>query len=203
MGNEAAQKGSNQRERKEAVLVSLYEEYYDRIARYAFLRLGNRAEAQDLAGSVFLKAVESLDSYKERGVPMQAWLFKIAHNMVVDQLRRRARRKVEPIQTVQLVDPNDPAVEVETRLQWKRVAEALRHLTRAQQQVIGLRFFSGLTSTEVGKILGKSNGAIREMQSAADLTPENSNSGKESPPGKLGHSKEGSWHGRGTQRSRS
>ena len=57
---------------KEAILASLYDEYFDKIARYIFTRLGNRADAEDLAGEVFLKALKSLDSYKERGIPMQA-----------------------------------------------------------------------------------------------------------------------------------
>ena len=167
MRDEATNRGTTEREEKEAVLASLYDEYYDRIARYAFLRLGDRGEAEDLAGDVFLKALESLDSYKERGVPMQAWLFKIAHNMVVDHLRKRSREKSVPMDSVQLVDPRDPEAEVEKRLQWVRVAEALQRLTSAQQQVIGLRFFSGLTSEEVGGLLGKGSGAVREMQSAA------------------------------------
>ena len=88
------------RRRNEAVLASLYEEYYDRIAYYAYVRIGDRTEAEDIAGEVFLKALESLDSYKERGVPMQAWLFRIAHNLVVDHLRKTAKRRVVPISEV-------------------------------------------------------------------------------------------------------
>ena len=167
MRDEANHRIATERERKEAVLASLYDEYYDRIARYAFLRLGDRGEAEDLAGDVFLRALESLGSYKEKGVPMQAWLFKIAHNMVVDHLRRRARGKSVPLDSVELVDPVNLESEVEKRLQWERVAESVRRLTPAQQEVIGLRFFTGLTSAEVGSLLGKGSGAVREMQSSA------------------------------------
>lgn len=159
--------GATEREGKEAVLASLYDEYYDRIARYALVRLGDRGEAEDLAGDVFLRALESLGSYKEKGVPMQAWLFKIAHNMVVDHLRKRAREKKVSLDSVELVDPGDLESDVEQRLQWERVAETVRSLTPAQQEVIGLRFFSGLSSEEVGGLLGKGSGAVREMQSAA------------------------------------
>ena len=159
--------GATEREGKEAVLASLYDGYYDRIARYALVRLGDRGEAEDLAGDVFLRALESLGSYKEKGVPMQAWLFKIAHNMVVDHLRKRAREKKVSLDSVDLVDPGDLESDVEQRLQWERVAETVRSLTPAQQEVIGLRFFSGLTSEEVGGLLGKGSGAVREMQSAA------------------------------------
>jgi len=57
------------RSTKEAALAALYDEYYDKIARYIFVRIGDRAEAEDMAGEVFLKALQSLDSYKERGIP--------------------------------------------------------------------------------------------------------------------------------------
>jgi len=156
-----------ERRSKEATLASLYDEYYDKIARYVFVRLGDRAEAEDLAGEVFLKALESLDSYKERGIPMRAWLFKIAHNLVVDYLRRVAKRKVVPIDTAQVSAELDPQAMAETNVEFARVTKALDQLTLAQRRVIELRFFGALTSEEAGRVLNKSSGAVREMQSAA------------------------------------
>ena len=156
-----------ERSSKEAALAALYNEYYDRIARYIFVRLGERTEAEDLAGEVFLKALESLESYKERGVPMRSWLFKIAHNLVVDYIRRAAKRKTVPIDTVEVVAESDPQALAETSIQLARLASALKQLNPAQRQVIELRFFGGLTSEEAGRILDKSSGAVREMQSAA------------------------------------
>jgi len=155
------------RGRKEELLARLYDEYYDKIARYISIRIGNQAEAEDLAGEVFLKALESLDSYQERGAPMQAWLFKIAHNLLVDYVRKVGKRKTIPIDTVEISDGVDLEETVERRLQSEKLSQALKQLTPAQREVIGLRFFAGLTSNEVGKILGKSSGAVREMQSAA------------------------------------
>lgn len=156
-----------ERRNKEATLAALYDEYYDRIARYIFVRLGNRAEAEDLAGEVFLKALESLDSFKERGTPMQAWLFKIAHNLVVDYSRQAAKRKTVPIDNVKVVAESDTQAIAERNIEWTRVAKALDQLTPAQREVIELRFFGELTSEEVGRVLNKSSGAVREMQSAA------------------------------------
>jgi len=152
---------------KEAALAALYDEYYDKIARYIFVRIGDRAEAEDMAGEVFLKALQSLDSYKERGIPMHAWLFKIAHNLVVDYLRQAAKRKTVPIDTVDVAAVSDPQAIVEINMQLAGVAKALDQLTPAQRQVIELRFFGGLTSEEASRILNKSSGAVREMQSAA------------------------------------
>ena len=163
-----ADKGKTEaRKCNEAKLASLYEEYYDKIARYAYVRIGDRTEAEDLAGEVFLKALDSLESYQERGVPMQAWLFRIAHNLVVDHLRKATKRKTVPIDTVQVEADVDPMTAAEKNIELERVARAMGQLTREQREVLRLRFFGGLTSKEAGSILNKSDGSIREMQRAA------------------------------------
>lgn len=151
----------------EVVLASLYEEYYDKISRYVYVHIGDRTEAEDIAGEVFLKALESLKSYQERGIPMQSWLFRIAHNMVVDHLRKAAKRKTIPIDTVQIEGGTDPMTVAESNIEMERVARAMEQITKEQREVLRLRFFGGLTSKEAGSILNKSDGAVREMQRAA------------------------------------
>lgn len=151
----------------EARLASLFEEYYDRIARYVYVRIGNMGDAEDIAGEVFLKALKSLNSYREQGVPMQGWLFRIAHNLTVDYLRKNAKRRTIPIDSVILPDNDDPADSVSNKIEYERVSQAMRKLTDEQRQVINLRFFGGLSSREVGIILNKKDGAVREMQRAA------------------------------------
>ena len=165
--NMPAEKNERRISSKEDALAGLYNEYYDKIARYIYVRMGNRAEAEDLAGEVFLKALESLGSYQERGVPMQAWLFKIAHNMVVDYLRRSSRRGFVSVDEVEVEAESDPQEIAETNIEMARVAEAMGRLTPAQRQVVELRFFGGLTSEEAGNVMNKKSGAVREMQSAA------------------------------------
>ncbi len=167
MRSGTGQRDADSRRQKESTLASLYDECYNKIAHYIFVRIGDRMEAEDLAGEVFLKALESLDSYKERGVSMQAWLFKIAHNLLVDHLRKAEKRKTVPIDSIEIEDRENLEEAVELRLQFEKVSEALRQLTPLQREVVSLRFFAGLTSVEVGKILGKSSGAVREMQRSA------------------------------------
>ena len=162
-----AKQASGKRKSKEAALSALYDEYYDKIVRYIFAKIGNHAEAEDLAGEAFLKALHSLESYKERGFPMHAWLFKIAHNLIVDYLRRTSKRKIVSIETVKVADASDPQAITEIKMERVRLASALDQLTPAQRQVIELRFFGGLTSEDAGRILNKRSGAVREMQSAA------------------------------------
>ena len=167
MGAEAGNGKTETRRCNEARLASLYEEYYDKIARYVYVRIGTRTEAEDIAGEVFLKALKSLKSYQERGIPMQAWLFKIAHNLVVDHLRKTAKRKTVPIDTVQIESEVDPVATAEKNMELEKVSEAMEQLTQEQKEVLRLRFFGGLTSAETGRVLNKSDGAVREMQRAA------------------------------------
>ncbi len=168
MGNEREEVEA--RQTGEAVLTGLFEQYFDRVARYAYVRIGDRAEAENIAGEVFLHAAQSIASYKERGVPMSAWLFKIAHNLVVDHLRRVSKRRTDPFPETDVPDSrdsNDPVQTTEANIELETVTRAMRQLTDAQRQVVDLRFFADLSSHEVAVVLKKSDGAVREMQSAA------------------------------------
>ncbi len=148
-------------------LAGLFENHYDRIARYIYTRIGDKTEAEDLASEVFLKALESLKSYQDRGVPMQAWLYKIAHNLIIDRFRKASKYKVLPIEEVEIKDESDPVSTAEINIEMERVKAAMQNLTEQQREVIQLRFFSELTSQEVSQVLDKSDGAVREMQRAA------------------------------------
>jgi len=151
----------------ESRLTSLYEEYYDKLVRYVYVHISDREEAEDIAGEVFLNALQALRSGQEQGMPTQWWLFRIAHNLTVDYLRRTSKRRLVPADSVVLLGDDDPADTAEKNIEFERIAEAMKHLTIEQREVISLRFFWGLTSKEVGSALGKSDGAVREMQRAA------------------------------------
>ena len=160
--------GSSRARPDAETLATLYEEFYDRIARYVTARTGNRDLGEDLAGEVFVRAVESIGSFRERGVPVEAWLFRIAHNLVVDHYRRSARRPTVPIDdALQLAGASDTAKEVEHRLAMERVTQMMAHLNPAQQEVISLRFSGELSAEEAGVVMGRTSGAIRELQRTA------------------------------------
>ena len=148
-------------------LARLHEIRYDSVVRYIFIRIGDRNDAQDLGGEVFLRALRSLDSYRAGHEQMQSWLFKIAHNLVVDHLRKRKKQKITHLDEVEIPDDGDIDEVVETSLRVPKLARALEQLTENQREVIGLRFFGGLSSAETGRMMGKSDGAVREMQRAA------------------------------------
>ena len=94
-------------------LAELYEEYYDRVARFIAVRVGNHDLAEDMAGEVFLRAVEGLGSIEQRQIPLHAWLFRVAHNLVVDHYRRSSRRQSVPLEEIAaLAGTADPVREV-------------------------------------------------------------------------------------------
>ena len=76
-------------QRDQVALTQLYEENFDRIYRYIVLKIGDRTEAEDMTQQVFLNALQSISSYKWKGMPFTSWLYRIAHNQMVDYLRKK------------------------------------------------------------------------------------------------------------------
>ena len=77
--------------------AELYETYFDKIYRYVAVRIGNKTEAEDMTQQVFVKAYKHVHSYKWQGVPFSSWLFRIAHNVVVDFYRKESKRPTVPL----------------------------------------------------------------------------------------------------------
>lgn len=150
---------------------TLYERYFDKVYGYLAFKLGNPTEAEDVVEQVFLKALESLGGYKWTGVPFQAWLFRIAHNMMVDTLRRRGRRPSEPMEHAASMSDERLAANPEgmlaEKLNREGLLQAVDKLTALQKQVISLKFAGGLPNAEVARLMGKSEGAIKALQHAA------------------------------------
>ena len=80
-----------------ASFAALYEHFFDKIFRYVSFKTGSAVEAEDIAGDVFVKMLESINSFKWQGYPFSSWLFRIAHNMIVDYFRKKSRKKTAPI----------------------------------------------------------------------------------------------------------
>jgi RNA polymerase sigma-70 factor (ECF subfamily) len=150
------------------VLVALHEQHYDRVVRYIAARTADRDLAEDLASDVFLRAVESFPSYRDRGLPIEAWLFRIARNIVIDHYRRSAKRRTIPIdETFDVAGTSDIAGEVEQRMAMELVNQMMTKLNPDQREVISLRFMGGLSSAEAGAVLSRTLGATRELQRTA------------------------------------
>lgn len=147
----------------------LYDMYFDKVFGYAYYKVGNRYEAEDIAEQVFLRALESISGFEWRGIPFSAWLFRIASNLVVDYYRSNKYKMVDIGEEADLAldDSHDPEHTVLKELDRKEVVSAIRSLTDEQQQVIILRFIVGLSNEEVAKAINKNIGAVKALQHRA------------------------------------
>lgn len=149
----------------------LYEEHFDRVYRYVVLRVGNQTDAEDITQQIFLKALENISSYRWRGKPFASWLFRIAHNLVVDHWKKKGREKVasvDPEELDQMAESSDdPAASAELKFDIKQLSAACRRLSDGQREVISLRFAGGLSVAEAAQVMGKSEGAVKVLQHAA------------------------------------
>ncbi len=154
-------------QRDQEAFTQLYEQHFDRIYRYVALRIGDKIEAEDMTQQVFINALRSISSFKWKGIPFSAWLFRIAHNQVVDYLRKKAKQATIPLDESQASSDSNPQLVAERRLDIEQLLLATRHLTEAQREVISLRFAGGLSIAQVSKVMGKSEGAVKALQHSA------------------------------------
>ncbi|MEW6567612.1 MAG: sigma-70 family RNA polymerase sigma factor [Chloroflexota bacterium] len=143
----------------------LYQRYYKVIYRYLRSRLSEDPVAEDMTAAVFLRSFEALDSYRERGWPFSAFLYRVAKNLLADHFRRK--RPEVPFERADLAatDSLDERVVEEERTQVLR--QALEALPRDYQEVIRLRVLLGLPTAMAATWLGRSEGATRVLLSRA------------------------------------
>jgi len=151
----------------EEAFTQLYEEYFDKIYRYVALKIGDRMEAEDITQQVFLNAIKAINSFRWRGVPFSSWLFRIAHNQVVDHLRNKAKRATVPLEESLVASNDNPQLTVEQKLDIEQLNSAAKRLTPAQQEVISLRFAGEMSIAQAANVMGKSEGAIKALQHSA------------------------------------
>lgn len=145
-------------------LAEIYDEYSVKIYNYIYHRTGDRPLAEDLTADVFLRALEAIQSDKGWTTSLQGWLYRIAHNLVVDHYRRQSKREGPPLNE-RIAATDDRSVQIAERiLAGRKVRSALQYLTEEQQQVIVLKFAEDLSNREVAEILGKTEGAVKALQ---------------------------------------
>jgi len=150
-----------------AAFGELYSFYLDAIYRYIFFRVGEQKDAEDLTEVVFLKAWEALPGYKDFGNPLSSWLYRIAHNSVVD-FHRQSKPVIQETDEGLTEDREDESVNTLGKViedeELNELAKAISQLTAEQQQVIILRFIEGFSHTEISKVIGKNEGTCRMIQ---------------------------------------
>ena len=153
-----------------ASFAALYEHFFGKIFRYVSFKTGSVVEAEDITGDVFVKMLESINSFKWQGYPFSSWLFRIAHNMIVDYFRKKSRKKTVPIDAASSLagaaTPADLDGRIDLDLKMVEVQQAMQDLTSLQQEVISLRFAAGLSVSETAHAVGKKENAVKALQHA-------------------------------------
>jgi len=143
----------------------LYEQYVSRIYNYIYYRTGNMEDAEDLTERVFMRALHHIGRYNNRGLPFSAWLYRIAHNLVANWHRDNSRRKEIPLDEA-LLTPHPTSFPEHALLQLEEhehLIHVIRGLPANRQQLLILKFVDHLSNTEVGSIMGRSEGAIKSL----------------------------------------
>lgn len=148
-------------------VAELYRRHAAAIFRYFWLRLGDQATAEDLAGDVFLRMVEALPRYENRGIPFSAWLFRIAHDRYVDYVRRSGLRRTEILSETLETGEEPLDVALSAHLDKEQLRAAIQNLSDEQQLVVQLRFIEGYNLEEVSHMMQKTVGAVKALQHRA------------------------------------
>lgn len=149
----------------------LYDLYAQAIFRYLYYRLGNRHTAEDLTADVFVRLLERIRTYRigteDQKSLFSGWLYRIAHNLMVDHLRKASSKDV-PVSEIEWVAGDaDLAGHMAIQETAQTLDRALKSLKDEQRQVILLRFFEDLSLQETAGVLGKTEGAVKALQHRA------------------------------------
>ncbi len=150
----------------QGAFATLYEMHVERVYRHVHYQVPDGHDAEDITQEVFIKAWKSIHRYKPTGAPFVAWLIVVARNAVTDYFRSRKNIRL-------LDDTNepgggtDPAASVENAFGRDEVREAIVRLRGDMRTVVVMRFIDGFSYEEIGRALGKTEGAVRVIQHRA------------------------------------
>ncbi len=142
----------------------LYERHFDRIYNYIYYRTGNIHDAEDLTARVFFRAIQHIGNYKDQGSPFSAWLYSIARNLLANWYRDNSKRTMIPIDAMaQIQSADGPELESEIVENRETLLAAIKRLPEDRQDLLILKYVNKQSNAEIGRILGRSEGAIKSL----------------------------------------
>jgi len=158
---------SAQRGDKKAI-ADLYDTHYRAVYNYIFYRVSDLQVAEDLSTEVFIRMINKLPAYIDRGRPFLAWLYTIARNIVIDHHRVMGKKEEVPIKEEVLEDPIlNPDQQVQDRQTSDCFKVALETLPETQRQLLIYRFINGFSTPKIIQLMNKSDRAVRSLQHRA------------------------------------
>ena len=151
-------------------LADIYETYHPLIYSYVFRRVGDVEHARDLTAEVFKHLLQTLRQGNGPDQSLRAWLYRAAHNQVIDHYRRQQFRQHQPLEDDWQDSAAEPVQIVEQEMLAEKVRQALHTLTPIQQEVIALKFLEGWSNEEVATLIERPVGAVKSLQHRALAT---------------------------------
>lgn len=148
-------------------LTQIHDTYYGPLFRYIILKVGDRETAEDLTSEVFLRLLRALRDTTAPQKTLRGWLYGVASRVVNDHFRRRYRAQQVELHESLPDRAAGPVQIVLDKLTWQQVQEHLEELTDEQQEVLALRFGYEMPIRDVADLLGKSEGAVKQLQARA------------------------------------
>jgi RNA polymerase sigma-70 factor (ECF subfamily) len=140
----------------------LYALYVDRIYNYVYYRTGNSHDAEDLTARIFYRALRHIENYKDQGAPFAAWLYRIARNMIANWYRDSKRDRLLPLESAYGQGSGDgPEAAIQMMEDRDALLAAIRTLPPERQELLILKFVERLPNAEIGRIMGRTEGAIK------------------------------------------
>jgi len=148
----------------EAALGAIFDSYYEPLYRYIYRHIGVGQTAEDLAAEVFRTFLEQLKAGRGPDSFLRAWLYRVAHNLMVDELRRKPHLDHERLE--ESLHDTGPEVneQVQRSIERQNAHAALQHLTGKQRAVLELKYLQGLELDEIAKSLNMSIGTVKALQ---------------------------------------
>jgi RNA polymerase sigma-70 factor (ECF subfamily) len=143
----------------EEAITALYKHFYPRIYRYIAFRVSDKEMAKDLTAEVFVRMIDTIKSVRSS---LQAWLYRVANNLVIDYYRTKGKAASNEANADEsTLSTRDHAPRI---LNQELLRKALLKLSADAQTVINLKFTQGYTNQEIAEVIGKSEGAVKVIQ---------------------------------------
>lgn len=145
---------------------TLYDMYIKKIYSFVFYKTNHKETAEDLTSTVFMKALNSIKSFDVEVGTLQAWLYMIARNTIIDHYRtKKSDANIEDCWD--LSDKTDLSTELDSKIKLEKVAAYLKNIKSDQRDIIIMRVWQGMSHAEIAEVLGKSEASVKMKYSRA------------------------------------
>jgi RNA polymerase sigma-70 factor (ECF subfamily) len=148
----------------ETALSVIFDTFYPSLYRYIYHHLGHQASAEDLAAEVFARMLERLAEGRGPKRHLQAWLYRVAHNLVVDECRRWVHRDHMQLDQARISPEPDIEMQAQRAVLRQKAEAALEELTPKQRAVLILTILEGYADREVARVMNRSVGAVKSLR---------------------------------------